>query len=461
MTDPRQSSAARVRREVKRLRQRTSRFWHQRRHLAVGLIVAGLIAVVGAGLLAYELLKRPADVHNSQRRLHAPEAAEAGSEDGQLADLRPQPGPHPLPAGQGREAAVSGCSGTTPSGRCWSSRRSTSAASSTASTTTARLRARRRHRQGPLGTPHRPAQRLLTGLLQAPPLHRQPRPRPHRQAGRRRPARCSGSTRFPAGRSPRRWRWTAPSTSAAKTASSSRSTPATATRAGRPRWAGRSSRRPPTTTVSLFVGDYGGYMNAVDAKTGKIKWQTARSARASAPRASSTRPRPSPSAASTPATTTTASTASTERTGALAWSHSTGGYVYSGPVVANTRHTPPTVYIGSFDGNIYALDAKNGETRWSARPGGQVVGSLSAVGDIVYVAEFTNGSTNGYEMKTGRQVFHYKTGHLHAGDLRRPPDLPGRLLEHQRAGAVQVKAGVAKRGGSACGWQGAPGRGSA
>jgi outer membrane protein assembly factor BamB len=79
-------------------------------------------------------------------------------------------------------------------------------------------------------------------------------------------------------------------------------------------------------------------------------------------------------------------------------------------VVANTRHTPPTVYIGSFDGNIYALDAKSGETRWQRSAGGQVVGSLSAVGDIVYVAEFTNGSTNGYEMKSGRQVFHYKTG---------------------------------------------------
>ena len=66
MTDPRQSPAARVRQEVKRLRQRASRFWHQKRHLAIGLIVAGLIAVAGAGLLAYELLKRPADVHNSQ-----------------------------------------------------------------------------------------------------------------------------------------------------------------------------------------------------------------------------------------------------------------------------------------------------------------------------------------------------------------------------------------------------------
>ncbi|RDJ92958.1 hypothetical protein B4Q13_25205, partial [Lacticaseibacillus rhamnosus] len=46
--------------------------------------------------------------------------------------------------------------------------------------------------------------------------------------------------------------------------------------------------------------------------------------------------------------------------GELAWTYSTGGYAYSAPTVASTKHSPPTVYIGSFDGNIYALDAKTG-----------------------------------------------------------------------------------------------------
>ena len=164
-----------------------------------------------------------------------------------------------------------------------------------------------------------------------------------------------------------------------------------------------------------------------------------RSARASAPLERSTRLPPSPSAASTPATTTTVSTASMRPRGRSAWSFSTGGYVYSGPVVARTRHTGPTVYIGSFDGNIYALNARSGEPRWIRSAGGSVIGSLSAVGNIVYAAEFTNGSTNGYAMKTGRQVFHYKTGDLHAGDLRRTTHLPGRLLQHQCPAALQVQ----------------------
>ena len=48
--------------------------------------------------------------------------------------------------------------------------------------------------------------------------------------------------------------------------------------------------------------------------------------------------------------------------------------------------------------------------RWSHSAGGQVVGSLSAIGDIVYVAEFTNNTTSGFMMKSGRKVFSYPRG---------------------------------------------------
>src|SRR4029450_5852616 len=82
--------------------------------------------------------------------------------------------------------------------------------------------------------------------------------------------------------------------------------------------------------------------------------------------------------------------------GTVAWSYSTGGYAYSGPAVATTRHNPPTGYIASLDGNRYAPAAKDGSVRWSRSAGGQVVGSLSAVGDIVYAAEFSGETTRGY-----------------------------------------------------------------
>ena len=160
----------------------------------------------------------------------------------------------------------------------------------------------------------------------------------------------------------------------------------------------------------LYVGDYGGYMNAVDAGSGKLIWQSG-----------SLGPGFGGSGAfySTPAVAYGRVYAGNndgrvysydQSDGTLAWSHSTGGYVYSGPTVAQTQRTGPTVYIGSFDGNVYALNAKDGETRWSRSAGGTVSGSLSAVGNIVYVAVLSPKATRGFDMKTGEEVFHYHTG---------------------------------------------------
>jgi outer membrane protein assembly factor BamB len=189
---------------------------------------------------------------------------------------------------------------------------------------------------------------------------------------------------------------------------------ALSTRNGRLRWAttlgGPVKSAPAYRHGVLYVGDYGGYMNAVQAKTGRLLWQTASLGQGFGT---------SGQFYSTPALAFGRVFAGNndhrvysfdQKTGALAWSHSTGGYVYSGPAVASTPQAPPTVYIGSFDGDIYALNARNGETRWAHSAGGEVVGSLSAVGNIVYVAEFSTGATNGYDMRTGRQVFHYPTG---------------------------------------------------
>jgi outer membrane protein assembly factor BamB len=161
---------------------------------------------------------------------------------------------------------------------------------------------------------------------------------------------------------------------------------------------------------TLYVGDYGGYMNAVDAKSGELKWQSG-----------SLGPGFGASGAfySTPAVAFGRVYAGNNdarvysfdaRDGTVAWSYSTGGYAYSGPTVASTRHSPPTVYIGSFDGNVYALDAKDGGVRWSRDAGGQIVGSLSAVGEIVYAAEFTGETTSGYMMRSGKRVFRYPRG---------------------------------------------------
>ena len=122
----------------------------------------------------------------------------------------------------------------------------------------------------------------------------------------------------------------------------------------------------------LYVGDYGGTCPRSRPERQDQVADRARSGPASASPAPSTRPRRSPSAASTAATTTAASTRFDAETGELAWTYSTGSYVYSGTAVADTKNTEPTVYVGSIDGNIYALNAKTGEPRWvesARRPG--------------------------------------------------------------------------------------------
>jgi outer membrane protein assembly factor BamB len=160
----------------------------------------------------------------------------------------------------------------------------------------------------------------------------------------------------------------------------------------------------------LFVGDYGGHMNAVEAKTGRMIWQSG-SLGPGLGASGQFYSTPAVAYGRVYAGNTDGRVYSYDSgSGELAWSYSTGGYVYSSPAVANTRHVRPTVFIGSFDGNIYALNAKDGSVRWERPAGGQVVGSLSAVGDIVYVSEFTHKTTLGVMMRSGRKVFRYPKG---------------------------------------------------
>jgi outer membrane protein assembly factor BamB len=160
----------------------------------------------------------------------------------------------------------------------------------------------------------------------------------------------------------------------------------------------------------LYVGDYGGCMNAVNSHSGKVRWQSSSQGLGlgSTGRFYST---PAVAFGRVYSGNNDHRVYSFEADdGDLAWSHSTGGYVYSGPTVADTPNTGPTVYIGSVDGNLYALDAKNGETRWSRGVGGPVISSPSAVGNIVYASSYSPKQTDGFAMRTGRKVFGFGTG---------------------------------------------------
>ncbi len=91
-------------------------------------------------------------------------------------------------------------------------------------------------------------------------------------------------------------------------------------------------------------------------------------------------------------------------TGALKWRYKTGNKVESSPAVYNG-----TVYVGSRDNYLYALDADTGALKWRYKTGNKVESSPSVYNGIVYA-----GSRDNYlyalDADTGSLRWRYKTG---------------------------------------------------
>lgn len=178
----------------------------------------------------------------------------------------------------------------------------------------------------------------------------------------------------------------------------------------RTRLGGAIKAAPAYRNGTLFVGDYGGLMNAVRARDGKLLWQTS-SLGPGLGRAGSFYSTPAVSFGRVYSGNNDGRVYSFDsRTGDLAWTFSTGGWVYSGPAVASVPGTKPSVYIGSFDGNVYALDARDGGLRWTFDMGGKVIGSLSVIGRLVYASTFEGTTTYGIGTRKGNKRFTYFTG---------------------------------------------------
>lgn len=160
----------------------------------------------------------------------------------------------------------------------------------------------------------------------------------------------------------------------------------------------------------LYVGAYGGEVSAVKASNGALEWSS--SGQGSGLGASG-------NFYGTPAAAfgrvfegnTDGRMYSYERSsGNLAWSLSTGNYVYAGAVAADTPQSPPSVYFGSYDGNFYALDAHDGSQRWVEPAGGAVSGAGSMVGEVVYVANLAKTRTVGFRASDGKRMFNFPDG---------------------------------------------------
>ena len=81
--------------------------------------------------------------------------------------------------------------------------------------------------------------------------------------------------------------------------------------------------------------------------------------------------------------------------GRIVWRRTTG-LNESSPLVAGGL-----VYVGDWDGKIWALDARTGRTRWTLRTGGRIKGSPALSGGRVYVGDY-DGGLYAVNARTGR-----------------------------------------------------------
>jgi outer membrane protein assembly factor BamB len=91
-------------------------------------------------------------------------------------------------------------------------------------------------------------------------------------------------------------------------------------------------------------------------------------------------------------------------TGAYKWSYPTGSYINSSPAVANGL-----VYVGSTDNKLYALYASTGAKKWSYTTGGQIWSTSPAVANgLVYVGS-TDHNLYALNAKTGDYLWSSQT----------------------------------------------------
>jgi outer membrane protein assembly factor BamB len=138
---------------------------------------------------------------------------------------------------------------------------------------------------------------------------------------------------------------------------------------------------PAVSGGAVYFGSFDGNFYALDAANGKLKWKfategerrfTAKGIHGLHPRGESM---PDP------------------------WD-----FYLSSPAV-----TGGVVYVGSGDGNIYALNAATGALKWKARTGDVVHSSPAVAGGIVYAGSWDS-FLYALDAATGRQVWRYKTG---------------------------------------------------
>jgi len=86
------------------------------------------------------------------------------------------------------------------------------------------------------------------------------------------------------------------------------------------------------------------------------------------------------------------------------WRFKTNGKVFSSPVIANN-----TVFVGSEDSNLYAIDMAGGALKWKVLTGGAVSSSPAIANNTVYFTSY-DGNCYAVNPESGKEIWKFKTG---------------------------------------------------
>jgi len=89
--------------------------------------------------------------------------------------------------------------------------------------------------------------------------------------------------------------------------------------------------------------------------------------------------------------------------GEVQWTFSTGGAIHSSPAIVDG-----TVYFGSADGKIYAVDAASGSEKWEHQTESFVLSSPTVIDGVVYIGS-NDGRMFALDASTGNPIWSFRT----------------------------------------------------
>ena len=106
------------------------------------------------------------------------------------------------------------------------------------------------------------------------------------------------------------------------------------------------------------------------------------------------------------------------------WVFKTGGRVWSSPAVVNG-----VVYFGSFDRNVYAVNAKDGTEIWNFSTGGGIYSSPAVADNIVYVGS-NDHNIYALNAQPGALIWNYTTSGIESNlcQAQCPPTVSGGIV---------------------------------